>query len=82
MLVPVQAQEKRRHYTYICVGCGAEAGSAIKPVIVAQFIDFDALLVRRLMRHLLCHHQRLGVRLGGERPIRGQVWSNLKMLLK
>lgn len=38
----------------------AEAGAAVEPVIVAEFVDLDALLICRLMRHLLCHHQGFG----------------------
>ena len=41
----------------------AEAGAAVEPVIVAELVDLDAPLVRRLMRHRLCHHQGLGRRL-------------------
>lgn len=44
----------------------AEASAAIKPVVITQLIDLDALLIRRRMRHRLCHHQRLGVLLGGD----------------
>lgn len=40
---------------------GAEAGAAIKPVIVSKLVDLDALLVRRVMRHRVCHHQGFGV---------------------
>lgn len=35
------------------------------------------------MRHLLCHHQRLGVRLRGDlRRVRDQVWRDFEMLLQ
>lgn len=44
-------------------GRGAEAGSSVEPVIAAQFVHLDTLLVGRLtlvrlMRHRLCHHRR------------------------
>ena len=37
----------------------AEPSSAIEPIIVAQLVDLDSLLVARRIRHRLCHHQRL-----------------------
>lgn len=40
---------------------GTEAGTAVEPVIVAELVDLDALLVRRVMRHRVCHHQGFGV---------------------
>lgn len=49
--------------TYRHEACEAEAGAAIEPVIVTELVDLDALLIRRLMRHRLCHHQRFGLRL-------------------
>lgn len=45
--------------TYRSESSGAKAGASIEPVIVAQLVDFDAPLVLRLMRHVLCHHQGL-----------------------
>ena len=68
--------------TYDEKGRGAKAGAAVKPVIVAQLIHLDAPLVRRLMRHRLCHHQRLGVPLRGELTIGDQVRRKFKMLLE
>jgi hypothetical protein len=50
----------RRVEPYRKEGSGAKARAPIKPVIVAQLINFDALPVCRLMRHRVCHHQRLG----------------------
>lgn len=60
----------------------AEAGTTVEPVIVAQLVDLDALLVRCLMRHRLCHHQRLGVALGGKAVISYQVRGDFEMLLE
>lgn len=50
--------------TYLQKSSGAKTGASVVPVIVAQLVDFDALFVRRLMRHGLCHHRGLGVPLG------------------
>jgi hypothetical protein len=77
-----QQSRGEHRYTYRRKGCGAKARPAIKPVVVAKLVDLDALLVRGLMRHLLCHHHRLGVRLRGERPVHGQVGGKFKMLLE
>ena len=49
--------------TYRNEGSGAEAGSSVKPVVAAEFVHLDTLLVGRLtlvrlMRHRLCHHRR------------------------
>lgn len=51
----------------------AEAGAAVEPVIVAELVDLDAPLVRCLMRHGLCHHQRFGRRLGDDAAIGDEV---------
>ena len=51
----------------------AEAGAAVEPVVVAELVDLDAPLVRRLMRHRLCHHQRLGRRLGDDAVVGDQM---------
>ena len=54
---------------YLGKGRDAEAGTAVEPVTVAEFINLDALLVRGLMRHRLCHHRRLGVALRDDNAI-------------
>lgn len=59
----------------------AEARSAIKPVIVAQLVDLDALLV--LMRHRLCHHQGLGIVPRDElATVAHQIGREVEMLLQ
>lgn len=67
--------------TYNRKGRGAEARAAVEPVIVAQLIDLDALFVRRLMRHRLCHHHRLGFPLRDGMIIRDQVRGECEVLL-
>lgn len=66
--------KKRR--TYLHEPGGTEAGASIEPVIIAQLVDLDALFVRRLMRHGLCHHHRLNAPLGirGVLKTRDYVW--------
>ena len=54
---PLISSEK----TYRSERGSAEAGASVEPIIVAQLVDLDAPLVLRLMRHVLCHHQRLFV---------------------
>ncbi len=70
-------------------GCGAtyrhetreaEAGAAVEPVTLAELIDLDALLIRRLMRHRLCHHQRFGRRLRDDVVIAEQVRCDVEMM--
>lgn len=68
--------------TYSLVARATESGTSIEPVIVAQFVNLDALLVGGLMRHGLCHHQRLGLSLDSEVRIRGQIRGNFEMLLQ
>jgi hypothetical protein len=68
--------------TYSGEGRSAKAGAAVEPIIVAQFINLDALLIRGLMRHRLCHHQRLGVPLGREVVIGYQIRSDVEVLLQ
>jgi hypothetical protein len=66
-------------------GGGAEAGAAVKPVIVAKLVDFDTLLIRRLMRHRLCRHrQRLvGVEIGSQATVvLKQFGREVEMLLE
>lgn len=65
--------------TYCDEGCGTEAGSEVEPVIFAKFVNFDALFIR-LMRHRLCHHQRLGAHLRFE--VGTQIGSDLQMLFE
>jgi len=59
----VPGQGDRQTYGNPCGG--AEAGASVVPVIVAEFVDLDAFLIRRLMGHGLCHHQRFRAALGG-----------------
>lgn len=60
---------------------GTEARAAVKPVVVAQLIDLDALLV--LMRHRLCHHQGLGIVPRDELvAVAHQVGREVEMLLQ
>lgn len=79
------AEKSARHVvTNIMETRGAEAGTAVEPVIVTQFVNFDALPVRGLMRHRLGHHQRLGVALGDEAVvtiIRYQIGGDIEVLL-
>lgn len=56
------ASESRRAYN--AEGGCTQAGTTIKPVIVAQFVDLDSFLVRRRMRHRLCRHRQRCVRFG------------------
>jgi hypothetical protein len=60
----------------------AKAGAAVEPIIIAEFVDLDTFLTRGRMRHVLCHHQRLGIPLHGESVICDQIWSKFEMLLK
>lgn len=65
--------------------CGAEAGAAVKPVIVTQLVDLYPLPVGRRMRHLLCRH---GLRLvrahvcGQTRICMEKVWRKVEVLLE
>lgn len=60
---------------------GTEARAAVKPVVVAQLIDLDALLV--LMRHRLRHHQGLGIVPRDELvAVAHQVGREVEMLLQ
>lgn len=60
---------------------GTEARAAVKPVVVAQLIDLDTLLV--LMRHRLCHHQGLGIVPRDELvAVAHQVGREVEMLLQ
>ena len=61
---------------------GAEAGASVEPVIVTKLVDLDTLLVRRRMRHRLCHHQRLGIALRGDAVICCQFRRKFEMLLE
>lgn len=60
---------------------GAEAGTAIEPVIVTEFVDLDALLVRCVMRHRVCHHQGIGVPLRDGLIVVEQVVGQIEMLV-
>lgn len=71
-----------RGVTYGNKGGSTEARAAVEPVIIAQLIDLDAPPVRRLMRHRLCHHQRLGFHLGYPAIVGEETWGEIKMLLK
>ena len=67
-------------------GCDAEASSSVEPVIVAELVDLDALLFRRLMRHGLCHHQQVRSPLWdgatGAAAAANQLWREVEMLLE
>lgn len=74
---------QKRRKTYLGEGCDAEAGAAVEPVIISKFINLDALLVRGLMRHRLCHHRRLGVALRDDDTIVPyQARGDIEMLLQ
>jgi hypothetical protein len=68
--------------TYSLEARATEAGTSVKPVIVAKLVDLDALSIGGLMRHGLCHHQRLGLSLGREIRIRSQIRGKFEMLLQ
>lgn len=72
----------RTSTTYSLKARAAEAGASIEPVIVAEFVDLDALLIGGLMRHGLCHHQRLGLSLDSEVRIRNQIRGKFEVLLQ
>ena len=81
-------QQKRRGHskwkTYFGPCCGTEARTAIEPVVVAELVDLDAPPVGRLMRHGLCHHQRLllpGV-CGNAPVVREEVGGDVEVLLE
>lgn len=73
---------QRKSQTYRRKLGGTEACSAIKPVIVAQLVDLDALLV--LMRHRLCHHRGLGIvpRDSELATVADQIGDQVEMLLQ
>ena len=68
--------------TYSLKARAAEAGASVEPVIVAELVDLDALLIGGLMRHGPCHHQRLGLSLDSEVRIRSQIRGEFEMLLQ
>jgi hypothetical protein len=68
--------------TYSLVARAAEAGTSVKPIIVSKLVYLYALSISWLMRHGLCHHQRLGLSLGRELRIRSQVGGKFEMLLQ
>lgn len=68
--------------TYLHKSSGAEAGASVEPVIVAQLVDLDAFLVRRMMRHGLCHHQWFGAPLGAETGVAEDIGGEVEVLLK
>lgn len=68
--------------TYRVKSGRTKARAAVKPVIVTQLVDLDALLVLGLMRHRLRHHQQLRVTLGGEGGVGDQIGSDVEMLLE
>ena len=71
--------------TYKAEGGGAEPSTAIKPIVVAQFINLDSLPIRRRMRHRLCRHRQrfVGVGVGSQAIIvLEQIRRKIQMLLK
>lgn len=72
--------------TYAHESCGAEAGAPVEPVIVAQLVNLDALPIRRLMRHGLCHHQRFraplrrGEATVADEQVRAEVQIQVRLL--
>lgn len=71
-----------RDDTYRDKGGGAKSRASVEPVVIAQFVDFDAPPVRRLMRPRLCHHQRLGFHPGDPWIVGEKAWRKIKVLLK
>jgi hypothetical protein len=69
----IGGEAQMRTETYRDPAGVAEAGAAVEPVIVTQLVDLDAPPVRRLMRHRLCHHQRVGRRLGDDAVVGDQM---------
>lgn len=70
--------------TYLSPCCCTEAGAAVEPVVVTELVDLDAPPVGRLMRHGLCHHQRLLVPgVGGNAPVAcEEVGCDVEVLLE
>ena len=68
--------------TYRDEASGAEASASVKPVVVTQLVDLDALLVGRGMRHRLCHHQGLGFPLGSDAIVGEEIGGEIQMLLE
>ncbi len=69
--------------TYRDEAGGTKASATVKPVIVTELVDLDTLLVRRRMRHELCHHRRFGRPFrDGRCKITEQVWREFEMLLE
>lgn len=71
--------------TYKAEGGGTESSTAIKPIVVAQFINLDSLPIRRRMRHRLCRHRQrfVGVGVGSQAIIvLEQIRRKIQMLLK
>lgn len=77
---PWGVQYQRGRGTYRDEARETEAGAAVEPVIVAELVNLDASLIRRLMRHRLCHHQRFGRRLSEDVAIGDQVWCDLELM--
>ena len=61
---------------------GAEAGASVEPVIITELVDLDALLVGRLMRHRLCHHQGFRATLGGNPAVCDEIERKVEVLLQ
>lgn len=77
-----KARSDERTTTYSLEARAAEAGASVEPVIVTELVDLDALLIGGLMRHGLCHHQRIWLSLGSEVRVRSQIRCKFEMLLQ
>ena len=77
-----KARAGERTATYSLEARAAEACASVEPVIVTELVDLDALLIGGLMRHGLCHHQRIGLPLGSEVRVRSQIRGKFEMLLQ
>lgn len=68
--------------TYRGVRGGAETGPSVKPVIVSEFVDLDAPLISRRMRHGLCHHRLRAFHLGDDSGSVDEIGGEFQVLLQ
>lgn len=71
-----------RAVTYRDVGGGAETSPSVEPVIVSEFVDLDAPLIGRRMRHGLCHHRLRAFLLGDDSGSFDEIGDQVQVLLQ